>query len=140
METIVWRYVQQIIKFYNITINNSFNFRGYQCDLTMLPLSVYNFSNQLLQYKEGATLGVSKLEYIVALGTRQIDIAAKVALEDHLQLDKLKPLSTSYTTSGANASGKVTEQTPTEGDGLPEESAQDDEEEIQAKSEVNDEI
>lgn len=109
-ESIIWHFVQQVMSFFAIAVNNSFNFKGYQCDLTMLPLSVNNFSNQLLQYKEGATLGVSKLEYIVALGVKQIDIAAKVALEDFLQLDQLKPLNTSYTqTQGANASGIVTD-------------------------------
>nr|DAJ82906.1 MAG TPA: hypothetical protein [Caudoviricetes sp.] len=48
-------------------------------------------------YKEGATLGVGKLEYIVSTGTKQVDIQAKIDLEDYLKLDQLKPLSTSYT-------------------------------------------
>lgn len=48
-------------------------------------------------YREGATLGVSKLEYIVATGTKQINIESKIELEQFLKLDQLKPLSTSYT-------------------------------------------
>ena len=105
-ESIVWKYVQDLVAFYNLIINNQFNFKGYQCSLNMLPLSVYNFSNMMLQYKEGATLGASKLEYVVALGTKQVDIASKIEMEDFLKLSELTPLSTSYT-GGANASGMV---------------------------------
>ena len=105
-ESIVWKYVQDLMAFYNLTINNQFNFKGYQCSINMLPLSVYNFSNILLQYKEGATLGASKLEYVVGLGTKQVDIPSKVELEDFLKLNELTPLSTSYT-GGANAAGMV---------------------------------
>jgi len=115
-ESIVWQYVQDLVAFYNLTINNQFNFKGYQCSLNMLPLSVYNFSNMLLQYKEGATLGASKLEYVVGLGTKQVDIPSKVELEDFLKLNELTPLSTSYT-GGANAAGmvnKIEEKTETE--------------------------
>ena len=110
-ESIVWKYVQDLVAFYNLVINNQFNFKGYQCSLNMLPLSVYNFSTTMLQYKEGATLGASKLEYVVGLGTKQVDIPSKVELEDFLKLNELTPLSTSYT-GGANASGMVQEEEP----------------------------
>lgn len=112
-ESIVWRHVQELVSFYSLVINNQFNFKGYQCSLSMLPLSVYNFDKTILQYKEGATLGTSKLEYMVGLGTKQIDIQSKIELEDFLKLDELKPLSTSYT-GGLNASGKVTTEGNTE--------------------------
>lgn len=96
-ESIVWKYVQQLTSIYNIAINNSFNFKGYQCDLNILPITYYNRTEMMNIYKEGATLGVGKLEYIVSTGTKQVDIQAKIDLEEYLQLDKLKPLSTSYT-------------------------------------------
>jgi hypothetical protein len=105
-ESIIWNHIQELVSFFNLVVNNHFNFKGYQCSLNMLPLSFYNYDKIVLQYKEGATLGASKLEYIVALGTKQIDIASKIELEDYLKLDNLKPLSTSYT-GGANASGMV---------------------------------
>lgn len=105
-ESIVWKHVQEFVSFYTLVINNHYNFKGYQCSLNMLPLSVYNFDKVILQYKEGATLGTSKLEYVVSLGTKQIDIPSKVQLETYLELDKLTPLSTSYT-GGKNASGIV---------------------------------
>lgn len=121
-ESVVWKHVQQIMAFYNVVINNQYNFKGYQCSINMLPLSVYNYSNTLLQYKEGATLGASKLEYIVSLGTKQVDIPSKIELESFLKLENLTPLSTSYT-GGRNASGAIstdeeekpkTEEEPTE--------------------------
>jgi hypothetical protein len=107
-ESIVWKLVQEIVNFYNLAINNQFNFKGYQCSFNMLPLSVYNFDKTVLQYKEGATLGTSKLEYVVALGTKQVDIPSKIELEGFLKLDELTPLSTSYT-GGKNASGMIQE-------------------------------
>lgn len=96
-ESIMWKYVQQLTSIYNIAINNSFNFKGYQCDLSILPITYYNRTEMMNIYKEGATLGVGKLEYLVSTGTKQVDIPAKIELETYLQLDKLKPLSTSYT-------------------------------------------
>lgn len=96
-QSIVWKYIQQLVNFYNVSINNLYNFKGYQCDLNMLPISIYNENDKLMLYKEGATLGITKLEYIVATGIKQINLASKIELEDYLKLDKLKPLSTSYT-------------------------------------------
>lgn len=62
-----------------------------------MPITYYNRTEMMNIYKEGATLGVGKLEYLVSTGTKQVDIPAKIELETYLQLDKLKPLSTSYT-------------------------------------------
>lgn len=107
-ESIIWKHIQELVGYYNLVINNQFNFKGYQCSLNMLPLTIYNFKDSILQFKEGATLGTSKLEYIVGLGTKQIDIPSKVELEDFLKLDELTPLSTSYT-GGKNAAGIVKE-------------------------------
>lgn len=109
-KSIVWKYVQQIVSFYNIVINNSFNFKGYQCDFNILPITVYDEKEMLLHYKEGATLGVTKLEYIVASGVKQVNLDSKFELEDMLQLDKLKPLSTSYTQNDNSKTKAVEEE------------------------------
>lgn len=93
----VWKHIQELVSFYNVVINNSFNFKGYQCDFNILPITIYDEQDMLLQYKEGATLGINKLEYAVATGVKQINLASKFELEDFLKLDQLKPLSTSYT-------------------------------------------
>lgn len=102
----VMHYVQQLVSFYNIVINNSYNFHGYQCDFNILPITAYDNADMLNVYKDGATLGASKLEYIVALGVKQIDIPHKLKVEELLQLDQLKPLSTSYTQSDSNQTVK----------------------------------
>lgn len=96
-KSVVWKYIQQIVSFYNVVVNNAFNFKGYQCDFNILPITIYDEQDMILQYKEGATLGVNKLEYVVATGVKQINLASKFELEDFLKLDQLKPLSTSYT-------------------------------------------
>jgi hypothetical protein len=121
-QSFVWNYVQQLVALYNVFINNSFNFSGYQCDLQMLPLTGYNEQEMLTKYKEGATLGIAKLEYAVAFGNKQVNLASKFALEDYLKLDKLKPLSTSYTQNdnskqdGSNNKSNKTEQEVNEKD------------------------
>lgn len=109
-ESVVWKYVQQLTSIYNIAINNSYNFKGYQCDLSILPITYYNRSEMMNIYKEGATLGVSKIEYIVSTGTKQVDIGSKYELENYLKLDKLKPLSTSYTQNDNSTNGDPKEQ------------------------------
>ena len=96
-KSLVWKYVEQLVSFYNVVINNSFNFKGYQCNLSMLPITHYDEAEMLLSYKDGATLGINKLEYAIASGIKQVNLRSKFELEDYLKLDQLKPLSTSYT-------------------------------------------
>lgn len=109
-QSTTWKYIQQLTNFYNLTINNSFNFKGYQCDLSILPITVYNEQDKIVLYKEGATLGVTKLEYIVSTGVKQINLESKFILEDFLKLDQLKPLSTSYTQNDNSKSGTPTDE------------------------------
>lgn len=48
-------------------------------------------------YKNNATLGVGKLDYIVASGTKQKNIQDVLTLEKYLHLDEIQPMQTSYT-------------------------------------------
>lgn len=96
-ESIVFGIITQLINFYNIAVNNLFNFGGYQCNIEMLPITHYNYADRIEVYRQSATLGVGKLEFIVASGIKQSHIADKFILEDYLRLDQLRPLSTSYT-------------------------------------------
>lgn len=128
----VWKFVEQIVAYFNVVINNSYNFKGYQCDFSILPITKYDEKDKLELYKEGATLGVTKLEYIVATGIKQVDIKSKFSLEDYLKLDSLKPLSTSYTQSGDN-------QTPTSSDDSSDEDTSNDDNE-QTSSNETDEV
>lgn len=119
-KSVVWKYVQQLCSFYNIAINNSYNFKGYQCEINILPITVYDEADMLEIYRQSATLGIGKLEYIVASGTKQINLQSKFELEDYLKLEQLKPLSTSYTQNDNSKTATVKEEDkstdPVEGD------------------------
>lgn len=86
----------------------------------MLPITIYNEKENLETYRQGATLGVTKLEYIVGAGVKQVNLQAKLELEDLLKLDQLKPLSTSYTqndNSKQDGTPVKSEDTTEDGDG-----------------------
>ena len=93
----VWRYVQKLVNFYNIAVNNWFDFKTYQADIEILPISPYTISDDIKRYKENATLGVGKLDYFIASGIKQKNIQDQLDLEDFLKLDEIKPMQTSYT-------------------------------------------
>lgn len=105
----IWNYIQKIINFYNLTINNLYNFKGYQIELTMLPITHYNQNEDLELYRRNAEFGIGKIEAIIASGIKQKHIQSKYTLEEFLDLDEiLKPLSSAHTQSGN------TSQTPAE--------------------------
>lgn len=93
----VWRYVQKFLNFYNICINNWFDFKTYQADIEILPISPYTINDDIKRYKENATLGVGKLDYFIASGIKQKNIQDQLNLEDFLGLEDIKPMQTSYT-------------------------------------------
>ena len=98
--SILWKYIQQLVNFYNLTVNNLFNFKGYQMELTMLPITHYNQNSMMELFRRNAEYGIGRLESIVASGTKQKHIASKGKLEDFLKLDEiLKPLASSHTQS-----------------------------------------
>lgn len=102
----VWNLVEKMMNFYNLTINNLFNFRGYQASLNMLPVSPYNEAEKLLLYRQNATLGVGILNYVVAAGTKQIDLNSTLDLDEHLRLnERLRPLQSSHTQSSTGSDG-----------------------------------
>lgn len=93
----VWRFAQQFISFYNIAINNWFDFRGYQADIDLLPISAYTYDDDIEVFKNNATLGVNKIDYLIASGIEQKNISDVLALEKTLGLDGITPMQTSYT-------------------------------------------
>ena len=99
-QAIIWKYVQLLMNFYNLTINNLYNFRGYQAELTMLPITHYNTKEVMEIYRRNGEYGIGRLEAIVASGTKQRHIEHKSKLENFLKLDEvLKPLASSHTQS-----------------------------------------
>ena len=100
-QSYVWKHIQQLINFYNLTINNLYNFKGYQIELTMLPITHYNTQNVMEMYRRNAEYGIGRIESVVASGTKQKHIPHKSKLEEFLKLDEvLKPLKSSHTRSG----------------------------------------
>ncbi len=99
-EAFIWKYVQEIMNFYNVTINNLFNFKGYQVEVNMLPITHYNQKEFMETYRRNAEYGVGRLELVIASGTKQRHISAKHDLETFLNLgDVLQPLESAHTRS-----------------------------------------
>lgn len=110
-QSIVWRYIQQLTNFYNLTINNLYNFKGYQIQLTMLPITHYNLQEMMEIHRRNGEYGIGRLEAIVASGTKQGHIAYKSKLEEFLKLDEiLKPLKSSHTQSSTEKETEKTEE------------------------------
>ena len=96
-KAIIWRYVQALSNFYSIAINNWFDFKTYQADIDILPISPYTYDDDIETYRSNATLGIGKLDYIIASGIKQRHINDMFELENYLHLERITPLQTSYT-------------------------------------------
>jgi hypothetical protein len=75
------------------------------------PITIFNRKEMYDMYKEGATLGYSKLMPLTAMGIKQTTFMSLIKFEnDYLKLmDKMQPLATSYTqtdNAGAGAPKK----------------------------------
>lgn len=98
--TYVWQFVQKLESFYNLALNNIKSFGPFQLSLKILDLSPYNETDKLTVLHQSATLGVGVLDYIVATGTKQVDLEATIELEEFLDLtSRLVPLQSSHTQS-----------------------------------------
>ena len=108
----VWKYVQQILSFYSIAVNNWFDFKTLQANIDILPISFYNYNDDVKIYKDNATLGVGKLDYIIATGIKQKDIQDQLYLEKFLGLNDIKPMQTSYTQTAEDRSEQSEQNDP----------------------------
>lgn len=96
-KTVVWNYIQQFLNFYTIAINNWFDFKSYEANIDILPISQYTYNDDMEVFKTNATLGVGKLDYIIASGIKQKNVTDQLNLEAFLHLDEITPMQTSYT-------------------------------------------
>lgn len=102
----VWSFVQKLEAFYNLALNNIKSFGPFQLSLKILDISPYNESDKLTSLHQSATLGVGVLDYIVATGTKQVDLEATIELEEFLDLtNRLVPLQSSHTQSSTVSQG-----------------------------------
>lgn len=100
-ESYVWQFVQQLVIFFNLVINNYLKLKFYEADLEILRVSSYSYKDDIEIFKNNATLGVGKLDYLIASGTKQKNIQDTLDLEHYLHLDQITPRQTSYTQSTA---------------------------------------
>lgn len=108
----VWKYVEELVNFFNLAINNIFNFKKYQVSLRILPISPYNEKEKLEIYHQNATYGMGILDAIMATGIKQVDLESTIELEQFLDLhNRLKPLNSSHTQSSSTTSEETTTET-----------------------------
>lgn len=62
-----------------------------------MPISPYTYNDDIKVFKENATLGVGKLDFIIASGVKQRNIKDQLDLEAFLDLNSIVPMQTSYT-------------------------------------------
>lgn len=106
--TFVWKFVEQYVNFLNVCLNALLEFKGYEVNIDILPISKYTQDEDVKRYKENATLGVGKIDYIVASGIKQRHIQDIINLESFLDLTQLTPLQTSYTQTAEDRNGEGT--------------------------------
>lgn len=104
-KNMVWNYIQQFLNFYTIAINNWYDFKEYTANIDILNLSPYTYSDDMEIFKNNATLGVGKLDYFIASGIKQKNVADQLNLETFLKLDQIKPMQTSYTQTAVDRQG-----------------------------------
>lgn len=104
----LWTFLQVVMLFYNIAINNIINFNPYQCKISLLPISVQMEEEDAKRYIDYAGAGIGRLQAICATGIKQSDLKDMSDVEEFLNLDEiLKPLQSMYTTSNIGDSKKV---------------------------------
>lgn len=105
----VWRYIEDLVNFYNLAANNIYNFGDYQLSFRVLPISPYNEKEKLETYRANAAFGVGVIDLIIASGTKQVDIESTLELEENLNLiERLKPLQNSHVQSGSSGASSTT--------------------------------
>lgn len=129
----VWNFVKQIGTFYSMAINNLENFNSYEANIEFIRVSPYTYTEDIGVYRNNATTGVGKLDYLIASGMKQEEIQDQFDVENLLNLDSLKPLQMASTQSaGSNGTGDETDspadrQRQAGTGGTTQETAQDDE-------------
>lgn len=100
----------------------------------MLRISHYSYEEDVKSYRENATLGVGKLDYLVAAGIKQKNIQDRIELENFLQLDQLKPLQTSYTQAPQDRADEPSAKEDSGSSSVEENNVKDDEENDDGKN------
>ena len=126
----MWKYLVQLNNFINLVLNQLYNFKPFQAEVNILPITVAEEDDFIRLYRESATVGIGKLEAVVSTGVKQRSLQDRAKLEQMINLDQmLKPLQSSHTMSGnqqtdqegpANSEVQVEEDARTETDEEPQ--------------------
>lgn len=116
----VWHLIEKLTNFYNVALNNlGIDFKGYQVELTMMPISRDKTQGDIDRYRENAKVGVGILPFIIASGIKQKDVDSFLDMETNLDLvNRLVPLRSSNTMAsdfGEEGSSQETSVTKNEG-------------------------
>jgi hypothetical protein len=97
----IWKFVVQMNNFINLVLNQLYNFKPFQAEVNILPITFVEEDDSVRLYRESATVGIGKLEAVVATGVKQRSLQDRAKLEQMINLDSmLKPLQSSHTMSG----------------------------------------
>jgi hypothetical protein len=97
----IWKFVTQINNFINLILNQLYNFKPFQAEVNILPITITEEDDSVRLYRESATVGIGKLEAVIATGVKQRSLQDRAKLEQMINLDSmLKPLQSSHTMSG----------------------------------------
>ena len=97
----MWKFLSQMNNFINLVLNQLYNFKPFQAEVSILPITVTEEDDSVKLYRESATVGIGKLEAVIATGVKQRSLQDRAKLEQMINLDSmLKPLQSSHTMSG----------------------------------------
>lgn len=98
---LVWNFIQKFNAFINLTVNQLYDFGKMQAIVKILPITIHEESEIIELYRKNASLGIGKLDAVVAAGVKQKDLVTGLRLEREIDLDNLlSPLKSSHTQSG----------------------------------------
>lgn len=108
-ETYVFNIVSQIESTINRYLRTSFS-TSAKFKITILPISVFNQSEKIQEYKEAASFGLGKSYYAAAIGIPQTDVSGLNYLEKETKMfDDLVPMKNTYNTGVSGDAGRPEE-------------------------------
>lgn len=111
---IVWKHIEKLMNFYNLAINNcEIDLKGYQVEITMIPISRDATATDIALLRENAKVGVGVLPFMIASGIKQKNVDSYLDMEANLDLpNRLMPLRSSNTMSTTDTADTASKEEP----------------------------